>query len=542
MGRVIADRYELQSEIGRGGMGVVHQALDRSLNRTVALKELAPVLAEDELFRIRFAREARALARMRHPNIVAIHDIGEQDGRPWFVMDLCSGGSLEDLLDDGPLDAKRIRAVAADVADALESIHGAGLVHRDVKPANILRDGSRWVLSDFGVVHEDSGGATLTQTGFVVGTPEYWAPEYIGDSPASRPSDLYSLGCVLYRAFVGHPPFQAENSLKVALMHVTDSVPPLPAEVGTADPELSALIAELLAKDPESRPTAADVLRRLGRPPQAATLLYDPRQVPEHPHTAPSTAIPSAPAAATVLSSEVDPTNVVRRPRRWSRRMIVVALGSVGVAAAIVAVTIVLWPSEEVTPEPEVAAAAPSEATRAPREVTEVLEPPRFQRRRITLAKLGQVGGDAMHGQRCFGPGGRASLTIGGRTVTTNIFQCGQRSEDDPEASGSYTFAGLPRGARLIGFRAEVGVDQGSARSQRTSAAEFVVLFGDMELCRATVADGRSSICSASGLDLPSDEGRLRIVQAVYPNTHERGQGIWAGVVDGSVEIRQQVN
>ena len=255
-------------------MGVVYRALDCLLGRTVALKQLAPTLAQDEAFRARFMREAKALGRLRHPNVVAIHDIGEHAGAPWFTMDLCRGGSLRDAIRGGPLACERVRPVAIDVADALTAIHGAGLVHRDLKPENILRDGQRWMLSDFGIVRDASSADTnLTDTGFLIGTPEYWAPEYLDNAAPTPAADMYSLGCVLYCALVGSPPYLSENRLRIAIMHATEPVPSLPDHARATDSALAELVEELLAKDPTVRPTARDVLARIAPAGQATTVL-----------------------------------------------------------------------------------------------------------------------------------------------------------------------------------------------------------------------------------------------------------------------------
>ena len=562
MSHLVAGRYESQAELGRGGMGIVYRALDRSLGRTVALKQLTPALAQDEAFRTRFAREAMALARVRHPNVVVIHDIGEHEGAPWFTMDLCRGGSLWDIIQDEPLVTERTRPVAIDVADALTAIHAAGLVHRDLKPENILRDGQRWMVSDFGIVRDASAtGTALTETGFLIGTPEYWAPEYLDDAAPTAAADMYSLGCVLYRALTGDPPYRAENRLRIAMMHATETVPTLPAEVREADPELAALVEDLLAKNPTARPSAGEALGRLGRTAQAATLLDDrPEATPGTVMADPATlAALTAPAetqaedvadtgmASTVLASEVDPTGILPQPTRTRRTGLVVAGALAGAVIVGVLVATAIIGSSQDTDGSAGAAGSPQTPQGAQERLDatpagdQLDDPPRFRLADIAAHTLLLSTRESTPGQRCFGPGGRASLTIGGRTHRAGIIQCGQRSEDNPNASGTYRFSALPGGSRLVGFSAQVGVDQGSARSQRSSAAEFAVFFGPYELCRATVSDGRSALCQASGLDVPAEEGPLSIQQVVYPNTFTTGQGIWAGLVRPTLTVRERV-
>lgn len=272
----LAERYELGAEIGRGGMGVVHRAVERATGRTVAVKRLSAAHAGDAALRARFARETRAMARVRHPNVVGIRDTGEDAAGPWLAMDLCADGSLADRLRDGPLPAPEARAVARDVLAALSAIHAAGIIHRDLKPQNILRDDGRWRVSDFGIARDMTGVTAMTQAGMIIGTPDYLAPEHAGDGTVGPEADLYSLGAVLHHALTGTPPYRADSALRLAVLHATAPPPLLPDPVRIADPALAGVVEGLLRKDPAARPTVAEALRRLAGHDETPTLTAAP--------------------------------------------------------------------------------------------------------------------------------------------------------------------------------------------------------------------------------------------------------------------------
>lgn len=302
--RLIAGRYELSDELGRGGMGVVYRARDLQLGRTVAIKLISPLVAAEEDLRRRFLREAHALARVHHPGVVTIHDSGTDSDQPWLAMELCEGGSLADRLQSGPLPSQDVRSLLHQVAAALGAIHHAGIVHRDLKPANILRDSERWLIGDFGIAAA-TGESTITRTGMVMGTPEYWAPELVSeDTPVGPESDVYSLGCVLFHALTGAPPYRASNPLRTGLMHVSEPVPTIP-DAFRSDGDLVVLIERMLQKAPSDRPKVRDL--DPSRP--APTLVHEPgRAAPERPTAA------VAPEAETLLEE----TRVARR--RGGRR------------------------------------------------------------------------------------------------------------------------------------------------------------------------------------------------------------------------------
>jgi eukaryotic-like serine/threonine-protein kinase len=263
--QVLAGRFELAGVVGRGGMGTVYRATDLVLGRTVAVKVLAAALLEDPVQIARFEREARAAASLSHPNVVAVYDTGVDDGARFIVMEFVSGASLAELIGDhGGLDADRALRIAARVADALSAAHAAGLVHRDVKPANVMltADGGVKVL-DFGIARALDATA-LTQTASVLGTAAYMSPEQALGDPADARSDIYSLGCLLYALLVGRPPFAGEVPLAITHQHVHAD----PVALRTAEPRLPAaldeLVMQMLSKSPAARPqTAAEVRDRL---------------------------------------------------------------------------------------------------------------------------------------------------------------------------------------------------------------------------------------------------------------------------------------
>ncbi len=255
--------FELISRLGAGGMGAVYKARQKSMDRVVALKVLPPKLAQDETFIQRFYREARAVAKLNHPNIVQGIDVGQSSGYFYFAMELVEGSSLRDLIEErGELPEKEALGIIEGVVKGLGHAHKHGLIHRDIKPDNVLIDKSGVAkVCDLGLArltHEDS---SLTQTGMALGTPHYISPEQArGESDLDARADLYSLGATWFHVLAGRPPYMADNALAVVTKHLTDPVPRLSAAKSGVSAGVEAVIAKLMAKDRADRYSSADEL------------------------------------------------------------------------------------------------------------------------------------------------------------------------------------------------------------------------------------------------------------------------------------------
>ncbi|WP_207401105.1 serine/threonine-protein kinase [Actinomadura roseirufa] len=256
-GRLLSGRYRLLSVVGRGGMGTVWRAHDETLDREVAVKEVLLHVSlsdeERENRHRRTLREARASARLNHPGVVTVHDVVDEDGRPWIVMELVRARSLQDVIDeDGPLPPGRAAVIGRQIAGALRAAHAIGILHRDVKPANVLvTEDDRAVLTDFGIA-QVAGDATLTRTGLIMGSPAYMSPERVAGDPAIPASDLWALGATLYAACEGKAPHHRSDAMAV-LAAVMTLEPPPPRNAGPLAP----VLAGLLERDPVRR-TGAD--------------------------------------------------------------------------------------------------------------------------------------------------------------------------------------------------------------------------------------------------------------------------------------------
>ena len=263
LGRI--DQFEIESKIGQGGMGIVLKGFDRDLNRAVAIKVLAPHLASNGTSRKRFAREARAAAAVVHQNVVPIYAVNASDTRPYIVMQLVSGHSLQSLVEEkGPLDVREIVRIAIQVADGLAEAHQQGLIHRDIKPANILieQDVSRVMITDFGLARA-SDDASMTQTGWIAGTPHYMSPEQARGETLDSRSDLFSLGALMYFLGTGRVPFRSDKSFAV-IQKILNEQPSSPLEVNNElSPMLSDIIEKLLEKNPSERFQSAAGVRDL---------------------------------------------------------------------------------------------------------------------------------------------------------------------------------------------------------------------------------------------------------------------------------------
>lgn len=260
-GLLLGQRYRLVKQIAVGGMGEVWEGYDDALARPVAVKVLRSEFAGDRGFLERFRTEARNSASLSHPNIAQLFDYGEQEGSGFLIMELVVGEPLSDLLEREPvLPTRRLLPILAQTARALHAAHLAGVVHRDVKPGNILLGrGGRVKITDFGVSLARNQ-VTMTATGMVMGTAQYLSPEQAVGKPATPLSDLYSLGIIAYEALVGHRPFTGPTAVDIAVAHVNNAVPPLPSSV---DKPLAALVLRLLSKEPTARPASGEELAQL---------------------------------------------------------------------------------------------------------------------------------------------------------------------------------------------------------------------------------------------------------------------------------------
>ncbi|HUI36885.1 MAG TPA: protein kinase, partial [Gaiellaceae bacterium] len=262
VGELIADRYELEELVGTGGMSSVYRANDRLLERDVALKVLHDRFTVDGDYVERFRREARAVAQLSHPNIVTVIDRGEQDGRQFIVFEYVDGENLKTLIErEGPLPEREAIELALQIARALGFAHERGLVHRDVKPQNVLLNGDAGAkVTDFGIARSLDVQGGLTQTGTVMGTSDYIAPEQARGRQVDAQSDVYSLGAVLYELLTGEVPFPGDNFVAVAMRHINEP----PPSVRERRPELSlrldAAVRRAMAKDPEERFGSMDEL------------------------------------------------------------------------------------------------------------------------------------------------------------------------------------------------------------------------------------------------------------------------------------------
>jgi DNA-binding beta-propeller fold protein YncE len=343
--------YRLQGLLGRGGMGVVYRATEVALDRAVALKVMAPWLLEDDLARERFVREARLAAAIEHPNVIPIHATGEQDGLAYIAMRFVDGSDLRALIRaDGALAPARAARIVAQVAAALDAAHRTGLVHRDVKPANVLLDADEHVyLADFGLTRGEwsTSGPPPTESGVFVGTSDYVAPEQIRGGAVDARADVYSLGAVLFHALTGEAPFAGRNHEAVLWAHLTEPPPSASARRPNVPRALDVVIARAMAKRaPDRYPSAGD----LGRAAVGAAT----GQRPDGAERAVGV------GAAAPVDSALTATGVVPRRRR---RIAVWGAAAATAVAAVVAGVIVGSSGDEPTPAP----AATSTPTPTPR-------------------------------------------------------------------------------------------------------------------------------------------------------------------------------
>ena len=347
-GIVLGGRYRLVQRIASGGMGTVWAAEDETLQRPMAVKVLNEGLANEPRFAERFRREARHAAGLSHPNIAGVFDYGEDDGRPYIVMELVDGEDLaERLARVKQLDPHEAASIGAQVAGALAHAHAAGIVHRDIKPANVMLTQEGEVkVTDFGIAAPLQGSTGLTVTGSVMGTSRYISPEQAAGDRATPASDVYSLGVVLYEALAGEPPFVRESPVATALAHIHDQPRPLRKARPDTPSELAAVVQSSMAKEPEDRPTAGAIAVSLRA--DAGATPMDPGTEQEEPAsedgdgtevlplgtvgaqrsqpTRPLTAVPSvAPSTRTAPTTAAPPKPRDRR-RAWVLTLAALAL------------------------------------------------------------------------------------------------------------------------------------------------------------------------------------------------------------------------
>lgn len=306
IGRVFSGRYEVLSQVARGGMAEVYRARDNLLGRPVALKILHPEFAIDQSFVERFRREAQAAANLNHPHIVAVYDWGTENGTYFMVLEYVEGQSLRDILrTDGPQPIRRVVEIAAETASALHFAHRHGVVHRDVKPGNILiTTGGETKVTDFGIARAANVADGLTQTGAVIGTATYFSPEQAQGFSVDARTDVYSLGVVMYESLAGTAPFLGDSPMAVAYKHVREAPPPLSRQRGDVPGDLEAIVGKCLQKSPDNRYQSAEDLRQdLARFAQG------------QPVTAARTAAVAAAPTAVVAATEAVPLTVPQPPR-----------------------------------------------------------------------------------------------------------------------------------------------------------------------------------------------------------------------------------
>lgn len=358
--RIGGGRYEIRSLIGRGGMAEVHQAYDTLLSRVVAIKMLRIDLAKDTVFLTRFRREALASASLNHENIVQVYDTGEQvvtapDGTevpvPYIVMELVEGHTVHQLLTDGqPVPINEAVEIMSGVLNALEYSHKRGLVHRDIKPGNVMLTNSGKIkVMDFGIARalEDSG-QTMTSTDAVVGTAQYLSPEQARGETVDTRSDMYSCGCMLFELLTGRAPFKGDSAVSVAYQHVAE-MPPLPSAIAAdISPELDRMVMKSLAKRPEERYQDAAAMRSDMVRAAAGAAISAP-MLPPLPVTTPTEGIAAphtsyAPAQwSQILEEDPDNEDEEKEIARKKKKRKTIWAVVIGILAAIALIAVVWW-------------------------------------------------------------------------------------------------------------------------------------------------------------------------------------------------------
>jgi serine/threonine protein kinase len=348
---ILGGRYELRGVLGRGGMAEVRDAWDVRLHRPVAVKLMHPIFAFDSDSLRRFEAEARAAAALTHPHIVGVHDFGEHSGTPFIVMERLSGRTLADEMMHGPLPQDQVRSVLNDVLSALEAAHSVGILHRDIKPPNVLHSDSGHVkLADFGIAK--SSGAVATMTGQILGTMAYLSADRLTGRPATVADDLYAVGVVGYEALAGRRPFPQEDLPALARAIAEDQPVPLAALRPDVDPRLTAVIDCAMHRDPRQRFPTADAMR--------AALFAVPQPISSRPPTR-------------VMADPLPPptTMAVAAPARVNQTRKLVVVAAVMLAIALAAVLMLVDPGQQATHQQPI-----STTSSSPAPLTSIAPPP----------------------------------------------------------------------------------------------------------------------------------------------------------------------
>ena len=371
-GLVIQGRYLLEERLGKGGMGQVWRAVDQRLQRTVAIKLIAPQFAEEPEFLVRFLREAQSIARINHPNVVGVLDFGEADEKPFLVMEYVPGKTLGGVTGEQMAPEKAVNIIAQ-AAHAAGAAHAEGIVHRDIKPANIIvTDDGRAKLVDFGIASHENVDR-ITATGTTIGSPHYISPEQASGGNATPRSDVYALGIVLFELLTGRRPFEGEQVAAIAIAHVEEA-PPAPSQfVAGLDPELEKTVLRCLAKDPDHRFSDGTDLANALTPESDARTMVVP-------------AAAGAAAAGSTMTLPADDAVEYENPpvdddrdSPWKAALLGLLLGLVVLALAVGAYAVLSDEPDDVAERPErdrTEQRDPTPATGAPPEEPATSAPP----------------------------------------------------------------------------------------------------------------------------------------------------------------------
>jgi serine/threonine-protein kinase len=545
--------YTIEAVLGQGGMGSVYLVTQKHLKRKAALKVLSPELASDDEYRERFLRECELIAQLEHPNIVPIYDAGEADGLLYLAMRYIKGTDLRALISQrGHLSTDFTLRTIEQIASALDAAHAAGVVHRDVKPANILieRPGERAYLGDFGLARSLSSGG-LTRTGTFLGTVDYCAPEQISGKPIDARVDVYSLGGVLYHCLAGQPPYIRETEAAVINAHVTDRPPALSSIRPDLPPALDGVVATAMAKTKEVRYSSAGELASAFR----SALLEEPSPqdrgtVIEPAPTVSPTAVQGSPLPQTVI--EAAASGLPGSPRGRSKRVgdllvVLAAAGFVLAAAAALSYSLLHGGKEKTASKPAVTTPVTTTyATQTVKKQTPAAALTNTTIRRINLTGLlvGPLPNDPLSEGRCFGPyEPQASLRLNGVRYGNNFIACGDYGSRAPyRATGDYRFhfLRLPAGATIVRFTALAGVDEASDSSQQGSTVTWTVFYDNQPICsRGTTWLGGPSPPVRLYCPLPrraTDTAALKIHQSVTLASYG---GFWAGLVQPTLVVAE---